>query len=80
MGSTSSSIENRNGIRPLATPNETASGLIDEMKRRAEVSPLSGLNDRQELLAFFHGCNVHGPRSELSRKQKVTSKRDLTIW
>jgi len=25
------------------------------MKRRAEMHPLSGLNDRQELLAFFHG-------------------------
>jgi hypothetical protein len=24
------------------------------MKRRAEMHPLSGLNDRQELLAFFH--------------------------
>jgi hypothetical protein len=34
----------------MATPNETASGLIYEMKRRAELNPLSGLNDRRELL------------------------------
>ena len=25
------------------------------MKRRTEMHPVSGLNDRQELLAFFHG-------------------------
>jgi len=38
----------------LATPKETAAGLIYAIKRRTELHPLSGLNDRLELLPFFH--------------------------
>ena len=35
--------------------NGTAAGLMHGMKRRTERHPVPGLNDRQELLAFFHG-------------------------
>ena len=38
----------------MARLNETAAGLMYEMKRRTELHPLSGLNGRQEVLAFFH--------------------------
>jgi hypothetical protein len=39
--------------RRLAT--KLAAGLMDGMKRRTEMLPVSGFNDRKELLPFFQG-------------------------
>src|SRR4029077_5707262 len=46
----------------MATPNETAAGLMYEMKRRTEMHPLFGVNDRHELLTFCQGeyCELEG--------------------
>ena len=59
---------------PMATLNETAAGLVYEIKRRTEKHPLFGVNDRYEPLTFFQG--EYRELERLVRRYRVRRTED----